>query len=43
MDYEDEYEDDLDVPRKRSPLSLILLVLCIAVILIGLFIVLSQK
>lgn len=43
VDYEDEYEDDLDVPRKRSPLSLILLVLCIAVILIGLFIVLSQK
>lgn len=43
VDYEDEYEDDLDVPRKRSPLSLILLVLCIAVILIGLFIVFSQK
>ena len=43
VDYEDEYEDDLDVPRKRSPLSLILLVLCIAVFLIGLFIVLSQK
>ena len=43
VDYEDEYEDDLDVPRKRSPLSLILLVLCIAVILVGLFIVLSQK